>query len=104
LKPSLDYAKTIAAALQRVAVYWQSRVAHDELLLPISEAWLYGINAPMRGIAEHLSQTSRISSAVADLRPALGGEGKVPPILRNDSLHFATVIGLALRAASLNVL
>ncbi len=102
--PCLGYAKGVTTVLDRVSVYWQLRIAHGDPLLPISSIVLYGGNALMRGFVEHVSHSMHVPCRVADLHPALGGGGVIPPIHKNDSMRYATVIGLALRAAAHNSL
>ncbi|MDE2213161.1 MAG: pilus assembly protein PilM [Patescibacteria group bacterium] len=91
-------AGALASSIGKVMVYWQSRTQKGERREKLSSIILYGGNANMLGLSEYLARTVGLPAAAADLRPALGGEGVVPPIPRFESLRYATVIGLAERA------
>ncbi len=69
---------------------------------PIVAAWLSGGNANMRGLAEALSQALGLPVRPADVWQNLPPEGgvTVPPIEREESFRFATVLGLAMRSRS----
>ncbi|MCR4274667.1 MAG: pilus assembly protein PilM [Candidatus Campbellbacteria bacterium] len=94
------FAKSIATELDRYIVYWQthkdikdSNVSH----IPIERVFLSGGNANIAGLPEYLAHALHIPVEIGNVwTNAFSLDGYVPEIPFNDSLGYASAIGLAL--------
>lgn len=96
------FAKALAPLMKeitRLIVYWNGRAGEQgEHREPLRSIVLYGGNANIKKLADYIAAGAGIPAYVADLRPALTGDASsVPPISRDQSLRYATAVGLALR-------
>lgn len=85
--------------LNRHLIYWHTHP--DEKGKPhltIEEIVLVGGDSNLAGLADYLSTSLRMRATIADVwTNAHLSAGDIPDISRNDSLGYATAIGLALR-------
>ncbi len=91
-------AAALVAEINRVLVYWNSRIVKGEAREKVASMLLYGGNANIRGLTDHLSRALGLPVALADVRPALGLGMREAAIPRDQSLRYVTALGLALRA------
>lgn len=94
---------TISALRDEVSrhfIYWHTHVEQNEQPhSKIEEVLLFGGNANLRGLPEYLAQSLNVRVRIPDVwGNVCDFTSYVPPIPRNESLRFATVVGLALRA------
>ncbi len=98
----------VAAMLSSVSVireeilrrldYWESRKASTALYEPVTRAILIGGNANVRGLPEYLESALKIPVETGDVFTNFTSRTNwLPPIDFNESLMYATAIGLALR-------
>ncbi|HUY62584.1 MAG TPA: pilus assembly protein PilM [Candidatus Paceibacterota bacterium] len=78
--------------------YWQGKAAHASAHEPVSRAVLVGGNASVRGFPEYLEGSLHIPVATGDVFTNLASRDYwMPSLDYNESLAYATAIGLALR-------
>jgi len=91
---------TVAAIRDEIASrldYWQAKVASGGMYQPVSHAILVGGNATLRGFQEYLESSLRIPVATGNVFVNFASRDVwLPAIDYNESLAYATVIGLAL--------
>lgn len=94
------FAKKVAAELDRYIVYWQTHQDSkdsDTGRVPVERVFLSGGNANIKGLAEYLSNTLRVPVEVGNVWVnAFSLDGYVPDMSFNDSLGYASAVGLAL--------
>lgn len=84
--------------INRRFIYWHTHtdVGKEH---PIEEILLIGGNANLRGLSEYLGQTMRVPVRQPNIwENVCSLDSYVPPIPRNESFRFSTVLGLALRS------
>lgn len=78
--------------------YWQAKVVSDGEQEPVSHAILVGGNATLRGFQEYLQNGLKIPVVTGDVFTNFAPKDVwLPTIEYNESLAYATAIGLALR-------
>ncbi|MHB8660991.1 MAG: pilus assembly protein PilM [Minisyncoccota bacterium] len=78
--------------------YWQGKAALSGAHEPVSHAILAGGNASVRGLPEYLEGSLRVPVTAGDVFTNLAPrDAWVPELDYNESLAYATAIGLALR-------
>ena len=95
------HAHALGEELKRHALYWNASTAGNPARQTISAAYLSGGNANLRGLPEVLSRALNLPVSVADVWSNINfsrHENAVPPIAREESLRFATALGLAMRS------
>lgn len=97
-------ALALRSEIQRHFVYWHTHKEASGLPhQPIRSIILCGGNANLRGLPGYLAQTMKADVRLADVwQNAFSLETYVPPVARNQSLRYATVVGLALRGGIVN--
>ncbi len=82
-------------------IYWHTHPDENGKTRPaIEEIILTGGDSNLTGLPEYLSASLRVRTSVANVWTNVNmPEGGVPDISRNDSLGYATAIGLSLRPA-----
>jgi len=107
IAPSLGNEECLGAMLSSVAAirdeisnrldYWQAKATPGTIHEPVSHALLVGGNATLRGLQEYLESALRIPVAIGDVFTNFASRDDwLPPIDYNESLAYATAIGLAL--------
>ncbi len=90
--------------INRHFIYWHSHPDENgKMRPPIEEIMLVGGDSNLAGLRDYLSASLRVKTTIADVwtnvdLPASG----VPDLSRNDSLGYATAIGLALHNLGLS--
>lgn len=97
-------ASALRSEIQRHFVYWHTHKEASGLPhQPIRSIILCGGNANLRGLPAYLAQTMKADVTLADVwQHAFSLEQYVPPVAHNQSLRYATVVGLALRGGIAN--
>lgn len=94
------FAKNMTTELDRYIVYWQTHKDSKDggvARIPIERVFLSGGNANIHGLAEYLSNELHIPVEVGNVWVnAFSLEGYVPEMPFNESLGYASAIGLAL--------
>lgn len=92
---------TVSAIRDEIAMrlnYWQEHAAKGGAHAPVTHAILAGGNASVRGLPEYLEGALRIPVAAGDVFTNLASRDTwIPALDYNESLAYATAIGLALR-------
>lgn len=92
---------TVSAIRDEIASrldYWQAKAVAGGLHEPVTHALLVGGNATLRGLQEYLQSALRIPVATGDVFTRFASrEEWLPDMEHNESLAYATAIGLALR-------
>jgi len=89
----------IREEISRRLEYWQEEAKNHPFHKPVTRAVLIGGNASLRGFTEYLESTLRIPVELGDVFANLAGrDAWLPDIDYDESLAYATVIGLALRS------
>lgn len=92
---------TVSAIRDEIAMrltYWQEHAAKGGSHSPVAHAILAGGNASVRGLPEYLEGALRIPVAAGDVFTNLASRDTwIPSLDYNESLAYATSIGLALR-------
>ncbi|MGD0328663.1 MAG: pilus assembly protein PilM [Minisyncoccia bacterium] len=97
LAAMLSTASAIRDEISRRLDYWQGKVARSGGHEPVSYAILAGGNASVRGLPEYLEGTLKIPVEVGDVFTNLSSRDVwIPSLDYNESLAYATAIGLAL--------
>ncbi len=78
--------------------YWHTHGGENGINKnPIEQIILVGGDSNLAGLPDYLSASLKVGTIVPDVWVNIGlAHGVVPPITRNDSLGYATAIGLAL--------
>jgi type IV pilus assembly protein PilM len=98
LAAMLSTVSAIRDEIARHLEYWQARAAHSGMHEPVSQAILAGGNASLRGLPEYLEGSLHIPVHMGDVfRNLASRDYWLPSLDYNESLAFATAIGLALR-------
>ncbi len=98
LAAMLSTVSAIRDEIARHLEYWQSHAAHASAHEPVTQAILAGGNASVRGLPEYLEGSLRIPVATGDVFTNLASRDHwLPDLDYNESLAYATAIGLALR-------
>ena len=98
LAAMLSTVSAIRDEIARHLEYWQSRAAHASAHAPVSQAILSGGNASVRGLPEYLEGSLHIPVMTGDVFTNLASRDHwLPKLDYNESLAYATAIGLALR-------
>ena len=98
LAAMLSTASAIRAEIVRRLDYWQERAVSGGFHQPVTQAFLVGGNASVRGFPEYLEDTLRIPVVAGDVFTNLASRDMwVPSLDYTESLAYATAIGLALR-------
>lgn len=78
--------------------YWQGKAGIDSTHEPVTHAILAGGNASVRGLPEYLEGALRIPVVAGNVFSNLASiDAQIPSLDYNESLAYATAIGLALR-------
>lgn len=98
LEAMLSTISAIRDEISRRLDYWQEKavtgVAHE----PVTSAILAGGNASVRGLPEYLESSLKIPVIAGDIFTNLASRDKwIPSLDYNESLAYATAVGLALR-------
>jgi Tfp pilus assembly PilM family ATPase len=89
---------TIKDEISRVHTYWQEHADDDGLPRPAIEAVvLSGGQASLPGLIDYMRGNLPVPVSVGNPWINVGEPGSLPPIEYQQSLRFATAIGLALR-------
>ncbi len=92
---------TISAIKDEIATrlhYWQGKAGEGSANQPITRVILTGGNVSIRGFPEYLEGVLRTPVAIGDVFTNLASRNTwLPPLECNESLAYATAIGLALR-------
>lgn len=97
LAAMLSTVSAIRDEISRRLDYWQSRAALTGLHKPVEQAILAGGNASVRGLPEYLEGSFKIPVMAGDVFTNLVTRDKwLPSLDYNESLAYATAIGLAL--------
>lgn len=94
----LQLADRYAAEISRLAVYWNAHGMQEGGRAAVGGVILYGGNANIKGLPEYLARKIRLPVSTARIWDALGASRRIHPIPHDQSMRFATVAGLALRA------
>ncbi|MFA7302849.1 MAG: pilus assembly protein PilM, partial [Candidatus Paceibacterota bacterium] len=79
--------------------YWQAKVTPGGTYAPVSHAILVGGNATLRGFQEYLESSLSIPVIMGDVFTNCASRDVwLPPMDYNESLAYATAVGLALHA------
>lgn len=97
-KVMLQLADRFATEISRLAVYWNAHGATQGGRAAVGNVILYGGNANIKGLPEYLTRKVGLPVTTARIWDALDGSHQIPPIAQDQSMRFATVSGLALRA------
>lgn len=101
LAAMLSTVSAIRDEISRRLEYWNERVITSGIHEPVSHAILAGGNASVRGLPEYLEGSLKIPVTAGDVFTNLASrEVWVPDLDYNESLAYATAIGLALREYS----
>jgi type IV pilus assembly protein PilM len=107
IAPALGNQECLGAMLSTIAAirdeigsrldYWQAKATPGGAHEPVSRAILVGGNATLRGFQEYLESALRIPVSTGDVFVNFASRDTwLPPINYNESLAYATAIGLAL--------
>jgi len=107
IAPALGNEECLAAVLSTVSAirdeisnrldYWQAHAAPGSAHEPVTHAILSGGNATVRGLQEHLQNAFKIPVIMGDVFTNFAPRSTwLPAIDYNESLAYATAIGLAL--------
>lgn len=98
LAAMLSTVSAIRDEIARRLDYWKERVITSGLHEPVSHAILAGGNASVRGLTEYLEGSLRIPVTAGDVFTNFAPRDTwIPQLDYNESLAYATAIGLALR-------
>jgi len=98
LSAMLSTVSAIRDEIARNLEYWQERAAQSSSHEPVTQAFLVGGNASVRGLPEYLEGTLRIPVMSGDVFTNLLSRDRwIPDIDYTESLAYATAVGLALR-------
>lgn len=90
--------------VNRRFIFWHTHTVEIGRGKPIEEILLIGGNANLRGLPEYLGQVTRTPVRQPDIwTNVCDFSSYIPPIPRNESYRYATVVGLALRAFEKNL-
>ncbi len=94
----LSTAAVIKDEVARRFEYWHSKAGPAEGHAPITRVILSGGNASLRGLTEYLEETLRVPVVTGDVFTNLAPRSVwIPTLAYEQSLAYATTIGLALR-------
>ncbi|MDP2651738.1 MAG: pilus assembly protein PilM, partial [bacterium] len=97
LAAMLSTVAAIRDEISRRLEYWQGKAVQKGAHEPVAYAVLSGGNASVRGLPEYLESALQIPVAVGDVFTNLSSRDRwVPSLDYNESLAYATAIGLAL--------
>ncbi len=95
-----SFSKNLATELDRYIVYWQTHTdtkGAETVQTPVEKVFLSGGNANTRGLSEYLSGSLHVPVEVGNVWVnAFSLDGYVPDMPFNESLGYASAVGLAL--------